>query len=305
MGQSVLQALAARPRGTLGLGRLACTPPSHMDRHPPRTLLLLLTTSMLAAATMSCAPAPRAASAANGPNQTIVLFGEVHDNAAQHALRIESLKAMIRAGRRPAVLMEPFDRERQADIDRARAGAQPPSADALIAAGGGDPSGRSGGWNWALYRPVIELALANDLPIVAANVSRPDTRRVIADGLAAHGFDPRVPPDILDAQAREIEQTHCGQIDAALAQRMALAQVARDQFMAQQVETHAARGVLLVAGNGHVRNDIGVPRWLRPETRRASEAIGMLEEGDDDAGAFDRTIITPRQPRADPCNAMR
>lgn len=274
-----------------------------MTRRLRHTTLPLLIAA-LAAASGSCTPVPVAMPPADTPARLVKLFGEVHDNAAQHALRLEWLQATIRAGRRPAVLMEPFDRERQADIDRARTAAQPPSANAVIAAGGGDPGG-SGGWNWAHYRPVIELALANDLPIVAANVSRPDTRRVIADGLAAHGFDPRVPPDILAAQAHEIEQTHCGRIDAALAQRMALAQVARDQFMAQQVETHAARGVLLVAGNGHVRSDIGVPRWLRPETRRASEAIGMLEEGDDAAGSFDRTIVTPRQPRADPCSAMR
>jgi uncharacterized iron-regulated protein len=276
-----------------------------MNRRSHRTRLLLPLIAMVAGATVSCAPSPPASSGMGAPSRPVVLFGEVHDNAAQHALRVASLQAMIRAGRRPAVLMEQFDRERQPDIDQARAGAQPPSTDALIAAGGGDASGRSSGWTWALYRPVIDIALANDLPIVAANVSRTDTRRVIADGLAVHGFDPRVPPDILDAQAHEIEQTHCGQIDPALAQRMALAQVARDQFMAQQVETHAAHGVLLVAGNGHVRSDIGVPRWLQPETRRMSEAIGMLEEGDDAAGAFDRTIVTPRQARADPCSTMR
>jgi hypothetical protein len=40
--------------------------------------------------------------------------------------------------------------------------------------------------------------------------------------------------------------------------------------------------VVLLAGNGHVRTDIGVPRWLDPATRQRSEAIGLLEAGDND-----------------------
>ena len=39
----------------------------------------------------------------------IVLFGEVHDNAAQHRLRLEILRRAIERGWRPAIAMEQFD----------------------------------------------------------------------------------------------------------------------------------------------------------------------------------------------------
>jgi uncharacterized iron-regulated protein len=143
------------------------------------------------------------------------------------------------------------------------------------------------------------------LPLIAANVSRADTRRVLKDGLPSLGFEGRVPADIEAAQASAIVEGHCGMIDAVQAGPMVGAQVARDQFMARLVEANRARGAVLLAGNGHVRRDIGVPRWLDAKTRAQSASIGLLEPGDANAAAFDVTLTTPAQTRADPCEAMR
>jgi uncharacterized iron-regulated protein len=230
----------------------------------------------------------------------VVLLGEVHDNAAQHRLRAAALAELLATGARPALAMEQFDREQQPRIDALLAQRPRPSADAFIAAVGG------ANWQWAYYRPFIELALQQGLPIVAANVSREDARSLSRDGLAQSGFDAAVAPDILKEQADIIEGSHCGMLNRATAERLALAQVARDQFMARVIERHAARGVVLLAGNGHVRTDIGVPRWLAAATRAQSQAIGLLEEGDaPEAATFDLRVVTPAQPRPDPCEAMR
>jgi uncharacterized iron-regulated protein len=233
----------------------------------------------------------------------IVLLGEVHDNAAQHALRAQALRALLESGARPVLLMEQFDRERQADIGRAlaRPGV---SADDVIAAAAPDGAAMQG-WSWPLYRPYIALAIEYRLTIVAANVSRADARRVLADGLPAAGFDATVPPDITAAQAQAIADGHCGMLDDAQALRMTGAQVARDQFMARAIEANAAHGVVLLAGNGHVRRDVGVPRWLSGGTRARSVSIGLLEPGDPNAAAFDVALTTPAQTRTDPCAAMR
>lgn len=231
-------------------------------------------------------------------SQPVVLLGEVHDNAEQHGLRLAALRRLLAGGARPALLMEQFDRERQGELDRLRQGATPVAAQALIDAAGGP------GWDWPLYRPYLAEALAHGLPIVAANVSRSDARRIISDGLAAGGFDAAVPEVVLEAQASAIVDSHCGQVGPPMARRMAGAQVARDQFMARLVEQHQARGVVLLAGNGHVRQDIGVPRWLAPATRARTRVIGMLERGDTDTAAYDEVVFTARQPRGDPCAGM-
>jgi len=231
----------------------------------------------------------------------VVLLGEVHDNAAQHALRLRSLKTWLAQGARPALLMEQFDRTRQADIDSLRERLNPPSADQLIDAGS---PGRKG-WDWAFYKPFIELALQYKLPIIAANVGRDEARTVIRSGLSAAGFNEHVPVDVLQAQTAAVQDSHCGMIDAKMAASMALAQVARDQFMAREIEAHAAGEVLLLAGNGHVRKDVGVVQWLSPATRARAQAIGVLEDGDERVQAYDLAIFTPAQPRSDPCATMK
>ncbi len=272
------------------------------------TLIAALVATLVGAACSSTPPEPA------GP--ALLLLGEVHDNAAGHALRLQRLHQQLTQGARPALLMEQFDRERQGEIDRlvqAAPGVPPGDAgldatvDALVKLGGATGAG----WTWDFYRPYLLLALQYRLPIVAANVSRGDARGVMQQGLSAGGFSAEVPTDIAAAHAGDIVRSHCGQINPAQAGRMALAQVARDQFMARQVEAYAARGVVLLAGNGHVRKDIGVPRWLGKAARGRATAVGYLETDDPasasptDADAFDAVIAMPAQQRDDPCNSMR
>ncbi len=246
-------------------------------------------------------------------SRPLVLLGEVHDNAAQHALRAQALRRLLAGGARPALLLEQFDREHQPAIDAALANPAA-SADPVIEAGAPDPVARRG-WDWASYRPYLELAIAHRLPVVAANVSRADTRRIVQDGLAAHGFDAAVPADVVAAQAQALVDGHCGALDDDQARARVAAQVARDQFMARRLREHAARGAVLFAGNGHVRRDIGVPRWLEPALRERSIAIGLVEAAGgraDSAGAtagaespYDLALATPAQGRDDPCAALR
>jgi uncharacterized iron-regulated protein len=233
-------------------------------------------------------------------SRPIVLLGEVHDNAEQHALRAQALRDLLASGARPALLMEQFDRERQREIDQAiaQAGATPES---VIEAAGA----QNLGWAWPLYRPFIALALEYHLPLVAANVSRADARRVSQEGLAATGFDASVPAAVEAHQTNTILASHCGMLNETQARRMATSQVARDQWMAQLLGQHSERGAVLLAGNGHVRNDVGVPVWLPPALRQRTVAIGMLENGEAGADAYDLVITTAAPAaRRDPCEGM-
>jgi uncharacterized iron-regulated protein len=107
---------------------------------------------------------------------TIVLLGEVHDNAEQHRLRLHLLRRAFAAGWRAAIVMEQFDVERQADIDRARR-EQPRDPQHLIDQATTRAARPGAGWNWAFYKPYVALALEYDVPLVAANLANADTRR--------------------------------------------------------------------------------------------------------------------------------
>ena len=107
--------------------------------------------------------------------------------------------------------MEQFDRERQADSDCAMAQPGARADEVIAAATPADTLTKR--WSWLLYRPCIALTLEYRVPLVAVNVSCVDTRRIAADGLAAHDFDTRVPDDLTASQARTIVESHCSRVD--------------------------------------------------------------------------------------------
>ena len=244
-----------------------------------------------------------------------VLLGEVHDNAQQHHLRLAALQRAFASGWRPAIAMEQFDREHQADIDRARR-ERPADAQHVIDAAAPSGTRARGGWNWSFYRPFVELALRYDVPLIAANLSNADTSRIVRGGysavfseaeIAVLGLDRPVAPEVQAAQEREIDAGHCHALPRSMWSRMAQAQYARDAVMAEVLRRGAeGGGVVLLAGNGHVRRDIGVPHWLGTATTGVF-AVGYLEITDDSTpvSVFDAVVRTEVAKRADPCEEFK
>jgi uncharacterized iron-regulated protein len=272
----------------------------------------------LAAALVACAaPAPTHPWEPRLIGHTIVLLGEVHDNAAQHKLRLELLRRRFADGWRPAIAMEQFDVERQADIERARR-ERPRDAQHVIDQAAERAVRPGAGWKWGFYKPYVELALEYDVPLLAANLSNAEARRIVRGGLAsvfdaarlaALGLDRTISADWQRAQEHEIDRGHCGALPASQWSRMAQAQFARDAVMAELLRRHhAPRGIVLLAGNGHVRRDIGVPHWLA-QAGIASRvfALGLLENDDTHTppAAFDATVRTEPAERPDPCAEFR
>lgn len=244
----------------------------------------------------------------------IVLLGEVHDNPAQQRLRLEVLRRAFAAGWRPAIAMEQFDREHQADIERARR-ERPLDASYLIEQAAPEHGKRGSGWNWEYYRPYVALALESKVPLLSANLSRSDAAKIVEHGYPAVFDDAAVhslgldhePARTLAAQEKEIDIGHCHAIPKNQLPGMARAQLARDAVMAAILREHAARGVVLLAGDGHARRDIGVPTWFDPPMLARVFAVGFLERGEEAApsSAFDAVLITDPAPRPDPCAALR
>jgi len=250
--------------------------------------------------------------AAELARRPVVLLGEVHDNVVQHRIRAEALGRLLAGGARPAIAFEQFDRERQADIDRARRESPPEGhslADHVIA----QARAPKDSWDWSRYRPFVELALQYDLPIVAANLSRTAAARVAREGpnavfteaeraeLALDRFE-----DILAKHERVVQVGHCNMLPKSALPGLARAQIARDAVLAQSLRPYLGRGVILLTGNGHARRDIGVPRHLPAADQPRAWSIGLLEEGTEERSAlFDVAFVSPEQDRPDPCAALQ
>ena len=251
------------------------------------------------------------------PRHRLVLLGEVHDNLHHHRLRHAALKTALEANPRyrPALLMEQFDRERQDDIERARR-ERPRDAAYLVTQASPQPTRPGGaGWNWDFYRPFVQLALDYDLPLIAANVSRADLMRLASGGfkavftpaqLATLKLDQPVPATLQSTLEQDIHTGHCNALPAAALAPMARGQMARDAFMAWQLSQHAARGAVLLAGNGHVRKQVAAPFWLaRMGSAEQAYVAGFGETGGADAAAnYDRLIVTAAVARPHPCEAF-
>lgn len=242
----------------------------------------------------------------------LVILGETHDNADHHRLQTAILAGMLRAGRKPALAMEQFDREHQQALDAARAGGER-DPDALADAGRLDRRG----WRWPDYRPLVALAAEQGLPLVAANLSREQARalmRSLAAGTRPPGGLAAADADMQAVLERDIVDGHCGMtLPPAMLKGMVEAQRARDAQLAASIQTATADGAVLITGAGHARRDRGAPVYLSAEARRSLLVIAFIEVENgrtgprEYAGAdqFDLLWFTPRADREDPCAPFR
>lgn len=234
-----------------------------------------------------------------------VLLGEVHDNAEQHRQRALLLAALLSDGRPTRVLFEQMDREFNPDIATA-----PRDAEAVATAGRLSRAA----WQWPLHRPVMEAALAAGAEVGGANLSRAAAGAIVRGGLAAAPADVQTllsrsdwTPAQQAVMEKEIDAGHCGALPASQWAPMALAQRARDAAMAATLlQAPPQTRVVLVAGNGHVRTDLAVPKLLREAGVPPQDilAIGFFEQGDPGL-PVDVARRTPGVARGDPCEAFR
>lgn len=226
-----------------------------------------------------------------------LLLGEVHDSPEHHRFQRDTLEALARAGQRRALAMEQFDVEHQPAIDRA-----PADAEAIADAGRFDRRG----WHWPLYEPLVSFAVRERWPLLAANLAR-------AQALTASPGP--ADPAVLAALERDMVDGHCGhQPGAKTLASMVNAQRARDMRMAQVIAEASETRTVLIAGNGHVRRDRGVPLYMgsaetlaigqvevRPDVHSPADHFGGFAT----VHSYDYVRFTPRTERPDPCAAFR
>jgi len=127
-----------------------------------------------------------------------------------------------------------------------------------------------GSWPWARYGPAIMAAVRAGVPVVGANLPRARNREAMQD----EGLDKLLPAAVLAAQQEAVRAGHCDLLPPQQIAPMTRIQVARDAAMAQAVSSLVRPGktVVLLAGAGHVRRDVGVPLHL-PQTLRVQPVV--------------------------------
>lgn len=252
-----------------------------------------------------------------------LLLGEKHDNADHHALQARMIRALTAAGRRPTVALEMLTPSQAGALTRYLA------AHPREAAGIGEAvNWKASGWPaWTMYELIAQAALNAGLPIVPANLDDERVRAVSRQGVAAldrvfvqrHGLDQSLTADVREAMAEEIRDSHCGHAPEGRVGAMIGVQRARDAQMAEALLTAPGNdGAVLIAGAGHVRNDYGVPAYVRridPAARAVSIAFVEVDAKRTTAESyaerfggrlpFDYVWFTPAVDDEDPCEKFR
>jgi uncharacterized iron-regulated protein len=223
------------------------------------------------------------------------LLGEVHDNPEHHAIRARLLDALGRAGLKPAVAFEQFDSRHDTALQALLRTRKVISAEDVANAVQFDRKG----WNWDFYRPLVETALRHGMPLRAANLSRAEAMQIARESRPVHGkWSPA-----LEEQLRDyLFEGHCRALPGSAMAGMALAQRARDLTMAKALLEPSRDGAVLIAGNGHVRKDFGVPIHLPAD---GVVSVGFLEAEPEGPAPYDFVRVTAAVPRPDPCETLR
>jgi uncharacterized iron-regulated protein len=237
-----------------------------------------------------------------------VLLGETHDNRDHHSLQAALLDEFLSQHTEAQVGFEMLDEDDVPVLSEDSFESPRQFADRVAWDASGWPE-------FALYQPIIEVALAHHAPLMAAHPSnshvRASMQTVAETETQSLHLDVALPADQIQAQYSEIREGHCGHAPEAMLSAMQRAQAYKDAFMARSM-IRAKTPVALIAGRGHVRNDRAVPYFLHRHGATSSLSVAFLEvddaraaPGDYDISGFDIVVFTPRVSDVDPCEQFR
>jgi uncharacterized iron-regulated protein len=213
----------------------------------------------------------------------VLLLGEQHD-ALGHALAHERwVGTLVEQGRLAALALEMAEQGTStANLPRTASEQQVQLALRWNVVG----------WAWPRYAPAVMAAVRAGVPVVGANLPRERQRQAMRDEL----LDRRLAPAALAAQQKAVREGHCDMLPADQIGPMTRIQVGRDVTMAQTVASLAQPGktVVLLAGSGHVRSDIGVPAHLPAGLSVRPLELPREETGKDYCAEF-RRQVEPRK----------
>ncbi len=185
-----------------------------------------------------------------------LLLGEKHDNPDHHALQLRVLDYVLSSQSVSNVSFEMMSSEQQPLL-----AGLPTLRDRSLVDINGYLEWDNDGWDWDYYGPLVRSVLQAGVAINAANISREEMMQVYGQPTA------REIADVLDEQTmaaleKDIDESHCGMLPESQFPAMVRVQQARDFAMAKSLSSSSTQTQVLIAGNYHIRRDLGVPNYI-------------------------------------------
>jgi len=198
-------------------------------------------------------------------SKQLISVGETHTNYGHHLNQLEIIRRIYNEFPDIAIGMEMFQQPYQSQLDAFIKGDL--SERQLL-----EESGwyKRWGYDYRLYRPVLDFAQKNHIPVVALNISTEMKERVSEVGLDGLGEEERqqLPAEIdrsdqaYEQRLREIFDQH-PQMKKEDFERFVDVQLLWDESMASQaaawLQAHPGKKMILLAGTGHLIFGSGIP----------------------------------------------
>jgi len=230
-----------------------------------------------------------------------LLVGERHDNSDHHALQLWLLRALAAQRPQGSLLLEMLTPDQQVKVDQARA---------AIAAGQApqdtlDALAWQPGWAWSLYGPLVQHALRQPYPLLAANLERREIMQIYTQVPQQQGQASTAQP-VRVALLQQIRQSHCNLLPESQLPAMLAVQQQRDRRMAEALIA-APEPSLLFAGAFHASRELGVPLHLQDLGAAKGVQVLILAEAGSQVAveAADFVWYTSAQPEQDHCAKLR
>jgi len=253
--------------------------------------------------------------------QEIVILGEVHDNLVHHQIHGQLINeinlAMKVSGKSKkdkiavTIIVEHLPAGSKVEFDS--------KLDQALNNAGFNPKA----WNWPIHEPLFSAIGVSGLALRGGSLSMSDGREMFSSGGAsspAHLKRLIEQSTLSDSSQKllfkEIQDGHCGLFPENKIPQMAQVQRARDASLAYEAVAYAPS--ILIVGNGHAWNDIGVPQIIRANyANRSIASVLFIEDGGISdpqklllkaknlATKADYAWFTSTAHRADPCEKLR
>ena len=210
----------------------------------------------------------------------VIYIGERHDQFAHHINQLQIIKKLHETGQKLAVGMEMFRMSYQQTIDAYISGRMDERT--FLKESG---YFKNWGYDYNLYKPIIDYLKEKRIPIVALNIDRDITRKVAREGIYGLTDERKKQlPSALDFSddqyRRDLNRVfpfHTEESELREFNYFFQAQIIWDEGMAETAHRFMSENpdhrLVILAGNGHVRYKYGIPERLLRRNQKAFTVI--------------------------------
>ncbi|NOZ67152.1 MAG: ChaN family lipoprotein [Alphaproteobacteria bacterium] len=249
-------------------------------------------------------------------NKPHILMAIGNDNASHHKLAARLIEKLDISGKTPVILLGNVERDKQNAFaifrKRNKVAEQPYDAtglDMLL------DWRRSGQPDWAIARPLFDMAIRKEYALMASRLSRYEVGQIQLDGIKGVPEDiaeklrpilsEPLPEKIKDEFSAEINKEYCNSLPPKAVARQILIRRTQNGLFALNMIKAKQKTAFLITERKYMGKNTGIARSLAKLTEKSTPISLLFTEGQPTNAQVDFIWQTKGPPRTDPCQLLK